>query len=364
MPSHYVVDLFDAVHEKGEIQLFVTYLRTLTPGRRWTKLPVPHHPHIILPTWFNNSALFVNPTAIPHLFATDSDLLVVTQYSAVTYQLAMYLAAACGRRWVFWTESPGVRYFEVKSPVPERLRPALQWIAGLPVRRMAQATWAIGSRAQGEMARITGRPCRNLPYFSRLAPYRRNGQAYAPDGRVRFLFAGTLSHRKGFDVLMRAAVRLADSPHAAGRWSLTVCGDGPMRGLCESAPRAEVRYIGFREIAEMPGIMREHDVIVVPSRYDGWAMVVPEGLAAGMPVIASDEVGSALDIGGGDVVRTPKAGDAEGLSREMQEFIERRSELSSLGALAEAIAARYDVALGAARFIDLSKAALGGALAG
>ena len=34
----------------------------------------------------------------------------------------------------------------------------------------------------------------------------------------------------------------------------------------------------------------------MPSRYDGWAVVVEEAMAEGTPVIASDQVGAAPDL--------------------------------------------------------------------
>ena len=37
-------------------------------------------------------------------------------------------------------------------------------------------------------------------------------------------------------------------------------------------------------------------VLCVPSRYDGWGLVVPEGLASGLPTIATGRTGAALDL--------------------------------------------------------------------
>jgi glycosyltransferase involved in cell wall biosynthesis len=42
--------------------------------------------------------------------------------------------------------------------------------------------------------------------------------------------------------------------------------------------------------------MHGADVLCVPSRYDGWGLVVPEGLASGLPVIATDRMGAALEF--------------------------------------------------------------------
>jgi glycosyltransferase involved in cell wall biosynthesis len=70
----------------------------------------------------------------------------------------------------------------------------------------------------------------------------------------------------------------------------------------------------------LPGEYEAADVLCVPSRYDGWGLVVPEGLAAGLPVIATDRMGAALEF-----VRTGRngwlipAGDEEALLNAMRE---------------------------------------------
>src|SRR5690606_13612865 len=47
---------------------------------------------------------------------------------------------------------------------------------------------------------------------------------------------------------------------------------------------------------ELPAIYARADVLCAPSRHDGWGLVVPEGLAAGLPVIATDRTGAAIDL--------------------------------------------------------------------
>lgn len=43
-------------------------------------------------------------------------------------------------------------------------------------------------------------------------------------------------------------------------------------------------------------VMSEYDVLVLPSRYDGWGVVVNEALMAGVPVICSDQVGASAVV--------------------------------------------------------------------
>ncbi len=57
-----------------------------------------------------------------------------------------------------------------------------------------------------------------------------------------------------------------------------------------------VEFAGFKDWNELPGEYASADVLCVPSRYDGWGLVVPEGLASGLPVIATDRMGAALEF--------------------------------------------------------------------
>src|SRR2546426_2500281 len=36
--------------------------------------------------------------------------------------------------------------------------------------------------------------------------------------------------------------------------------------------------------------------LVMPSRYDGWGLVIPEAMASGVPVLGSTEAGATLDL--------------------------------------------------------------------
>ena len=57
-----------------------------------------------------------------------------------------------------------------------------------------------------------------------------------------------------------------------------------------------VEFVGFKDWDELPEEYARADVLCVPSRYDGWGLVVPEGLASGLPVIATDRMGAALEF--------------------------------------------------------------------
>ena len=111
-----------------------------------------------------------------------------------------------------------------------------------------------------------------------------------------FLFSGSLIHRKGVDLLAAAFVQLAReiaNVRLEDNWRWRAAGVT----LQTLRPvRERVEFVGFRDWDELPEEYAGADVLCVPSRYDGWGLVVPEGLASGLPVIATDRMGAALEF--------------------------------------------------------------------
>ncbi|MCX8188106.1 MAG: glycosyltransferase family 4 protein [Nitrososphaeria archaeon] len=103
------------------------------------------------------------------------------------------------------------------------------------------------------------------------------------------LFVGRLTPQKGCEYLIRAM------PHILGKYNakLVIVGDGPSRGFLESEVNRlglsdRVIFTGFLPDDEMIKLLKSTDVLVVPSIYEPFGIVALEGMAAGVPVIASD----------------------------------------------------------------------------
>ena len=83
------------------------------------------------------------------------------------------------------------------------------------------------------------------------------------------------------------------------RAQLIVLGSGPLEqsmreDLADCMDRVE--FVGFRDWETLPDLYAVSDILCVPSRYDGWGLVVPEGLAAGLPVISTTQTGAAMEF--------------------------------------------------------------------
>jgi glycosyltransferase involved in cell wall biosynthesis len=117
-----------------------------------------------------------------------------------------------------------------------------------------------------------------------------------------------------------------------------------------------VRILGFKQYAELASAYAGADVLIVPSRYDGWGLVVPEGLAAGMPVISTYSTGAARELIEPENGWIIPAGDEQALLSAMRSAatlgIDRRKTMCHH---ARQVARSQDIESGARRFAHTAK---------
>jgi glycosyltransferase involved in cell wall biosynthesis len=114
------------------------------------------------------------------------------------------------------------------------------------------------------------------------------------------IFVGQLIPRKGWDILLYALHGLKRST-----WRLHVVGDGKDKdqfvrlgarlGLTNS-----IRMYGSVPNSEAMNLISRCDLLILPSRWDGWGAVVNEALMLGVPVVCSDKCGAADLLDGHD----------------------------------------------------------------
>ncbi|AOF85401.1 glycosyl transferases group 1 family protein [Hydrogenophaga sp. RAC07] len=162
------------------------------------------------------------------------------------------------------------------------------------------------------------------------------------------LYVGQLIARKRVDLLLQAFSQL-DLPSAR----LRIIGQGEeaqnLQRLASQLGVAErVRFSPGLPNAETVAAMAAADVLVLPSRFDGWGAVVNEALMVGTPVICSDRCGASDVIEQGRNGYVFEAGNASALGGHLQRFFEDFQWDRS--ALAGAESVRLGGAAVAARF--------------
>ncbi len=99
---------------------------------------------------------------------------------------------------------------------------------------------------------------------------------------------GSLRPVKGFDLLIQAFHQIGDK---YPDWHLTILGEGSIRGELT----ALISQLELADRVHLPGkvenvnaYLRQADIFVMSSRFEGFPMALCEAMACGLPVIATD----------------------------------------------------------------------------
>lgn len=109
-------------------------------------------------------------------------------------------------------------------------------------------------------------------------------------GRKRLLFVGRFDRQKGVDVFLRALELLGDKVHAM------IAGDKVLNERTTAVEYPEnATALGWLPQNELTTLYKDADVLIVPSRWEGFGLVAVEAMREGTAVIAT-RVGGLQDI--------------------------------------------------------------------
>ncbi len=191
-------------------------------------------------------------------------------------------------------------------------RAARRIIAGWPRQTLAVSE-AVARYSVGNDVRVVENGV-DLARFA--APWRGGGGVLA---------IGRLVPQKGFDVLLAAL------PEAV---SARIVGDGRL-----APPHPRVSWLGLRD--DVPALLAEADVLVVPSRWEGFGLVALEGMAAGVPVIATNVGGLGPLVGDAGVLVPP--GDVQALGAALARVLGDRGLREELSRRGRARSAQFSL---------------------
>jgi glycosyltransferase involved in cell wall biosynthesis len=123
---------------------------------------------------------------------------------------------------------------------------------------------------------------------------------------------------------------------------LVFAGEGPLRGQLESGAAAlgvdvRVKFLGFVNQTQLPATYTAGDLMVLPSSYDAFGVVVNEAMLCGCPVAVSDCVGAGRDlVEQGRTGFVFPCGDIDALAAILQQGVSERAKLPEMGRAARA----------------------------
>jgi glycosyltransferase involved in cell wall biosynthesis len=177
-----------------------------------------------------------------------------------------------------------------------------------------------------EMARETYVAAGVPPGKVHAVPLGADTELFSPEGDeatepgFTFLFSGAAIRRKGFDLLLAAFEKVrAEVPDARLRIA------GPPADVPEW-----VEVLGPLSQRELAAEFRRADALALPSRNDSYAMVVPEALASGLPVLVSEMVGAKDLVTEGETGWIVPVEDAAALADRMLWCARHRGEVRAM----------------------------------
>jgi glycosyltransferase involved in cell wall biosynthesis len=179
---------------------------------------------------------------------------------------------------------------------------------------------AVAERLAGLEAHVVGCPIDPEP--RRVAP------PWPPGEEPVVGYVGRIEPRKGVIDLVNAAPRI----RAAGA-RVVLVGDDPYASdreyLAQVRSSTGVEHYGWVDGAA--GLMRELDVLVLPSHQEPFGTVLAEAMNAGTPVVATRVGGLAEVVDDGVTGRLVAPGDPAALADAVVEVLGRREEMGAAG---------------------------------
>lgn len=258
---------------------------------------------------------YLNSDISKVLEKVEPDVIIAGGFGVLTNYMAYKWAKKNRRKFIIWTEI---------SRKPKNLKIYKRLYSKL------DGILACGIKAQRQYESVfTHIPVLNFSYPADLDNKLRINRTYEQDA-ICFLYASRFVEGFASVECLKAFKLLADKYTDI---RLLMSSYGPLLKQCEEyvAEHKLEEKVEFRltmnSWEDVNKLYEDSDVLLYPAAFAGWGLVIPEAMAAGMPVITADGVGAA------DLVDSEQIVDnsVEGIKDAMEMYLLNPQKLREVG---------------------------------
>jgi glycosyltransferase involved in cell wall biosynthesis len=299
IPSPYMVERFDEIAGRGQVDLEVWFSKRTEADRSWTvdekrwKFAYRYLPRV--------GGGEYRGVAFPTPLTTGrAPEVLVCLHAEPAFLLGWALARKRGTRTVLWVEPTFDAWVQRRAWKEWLKRQIFPNVDGIIVTGPEARDFAVTYGAVDKQMFY-------LPGFSSF-PHFRSGCEEAREERdslretigligTTFVYVGRFWAGKGLKYLLDAFAVL--QRRVDDEISLLLAGDGPdesyLREFCRREHVSNVFFVGFKQRSELPALYAACDVFVFPTLGDPFGQVVEEAMSCSLPVISTERAGQIRD---------------------------------------------------------------------
>jgi glycosyltransferase involved in cell wall biosynthesis len=278
--SGYMAACWRALHNSGEIDLFVIAFQALTETAFGDRL-MQDIPCQLLDLKDRQDSSLIEKLVL----SKHPDVIVVCGWLHPPYCKLVSRSALKNTAFVMGMDTPWQDNWRQRL-APIVLKSYLNQIDRVVVT--GERSWQYAIRLGFESCRID-RGLYGIDYDSWVPLWDDRSQADWPRS---FLFIGRYIPVKAIDILILAYQAYRD--RVEDPWELVCCGQGELKSQLVGKPGIIDR--GFLQPDQMTSVWKSAGAFILPSRFDPWPLAIVEAAAAGLPIICTDVCGSAVEI--------------------------------------------------------------------
>jgi glycosyltransferase involved in cell wall biosynthesis len=336
IPSPHLYEIHNTFAHHPDVELEMFYELKKSPRRDWGEY-IPDCKHTILKSkQLLGISSLVDFKLNEYLEKTDADIVVIgsSPWSPNTWIVKQW-AQRHAIPYVVFSEPPNLTRSSFNKLIKKMVGKKLLYGAAGFVGVTKKTCEIIAELYDLKKSSFV------LPYYSDLSQFTSIPLRSSRNEVTKFLFLGEITYQKRLDLMIDALSKI-EKP-----FELNIVGAGELReemGLrSQTISSGTVIFHGKVPYAEVHSILKNTDFLILPSEHDGFGMVVVEALAAGVPIIASESVMSAVEfVENGKNGWLFKQGSVEELENKIDLAINSKSNWSQMSINARESLKEYD----------------------